>query len=137
MAAEFGLPRQAVTAFSGTGRSYFLSRLVREVIFGEAGLVGSDPKVERVRRWIPHRLRRRRRGADRCRTGDGMGDELFRQPRMIEDVDAAVAKYDAEYAELGKRDPKGTDLAAILPPLTRCAPCAAATTSATPTRRSL
>jgi type VI secretion system protein ImpL len=41
----------------------------------------------------------------------------FGNLRMIEDVDAAVAKYDAEYAELGKRDPKGTDLGAILPPL--------------------
>ena len=51
MAGQFGLPRQAVTAFSGTGRSYFLARLVSEVMFGEAALVGLDPKVERRQRW--------------------------------------------------------------------------------------
>ena len=52
MATEFGLPRQTVASFSGSGRSYFLSRLVREVVFGEAALVGLDPKVERRARWI-------------------------------------------------------------------------------------
>ena len=51
MAAEFGLPRQSVPSFSGSGRSYFLTRLVREVIFGEAALVSTDPKVERRIRW--------------------------------------------------------------------------------------
>ena len=47
MAGRFGLARQAVAAFSGAGRSYFLSRLVSGVIFGEAGLVSRDPKVEK------------------------------------------------------------------------------------------
>ncbi len=40
-----------MTAFSGAGRSYFLARLIREVVFGEAGLVSLDPKVERRQRW--------------------------------------------------------------------------------------
>ena len=40
-----------MTAFSGAGRSYFLTRLLREVVFGEAALVGLDPKVERRQRW--------------------------------------------------------------------------------------
>ena len=44
MAGQFGLPRQAVTAFSGAGRSYFLARLMREVMFGEAGLVEPRPE---------------------------------------------------------------------------------------------
>ena len=50
MAGQFGLQRQAVTAFSGAGRSYFLGRLMREVVFGEAGLVSLDPKVEKRQR---------------------------------------------------------------------------------------
>ena len=52
IASEFGLPRQTVASFNGSGRSYFLSRLVREVVFGEAALVGLDAKVERRARWI-------------------------------------------------------------------------------------
>lgn len=35
----FGLSRQATPAYSGPGRSYFLTRLMKEVIFKEAGLV--------------------------------------------------------------------------------------------------
>ena len=51
MAGRFGLSRQAVTAFSDTGRSYFLTRLVREVMFVEAALVGLDRRLERRQRW--------------------------------------------------------------------------------------
>ncbi len=47
MAASFGISRQQIPAFSGTGRSYFLSRLMRNVIFGEANLVSADSKVEK------------------------------------------------------------------------------------------
>ena len=46
MAASFGISRQQMPAFSGTGRSYFLTRLMRDVIFGEANLVSADTKVE-------------------------------------------------------------------------------------------
>ena len=52
MAGEFGLPRQLVAARAGAGRSYFLARLLREVVFGEAGLAGLDRKVERRKRII-------------------------------------------------------------------------------------
>ncbi len=52
MAATFGLRRSALPAFSGRGRSYFLSRLLLQVVFPEAGLVGADRRVERRRRLI-------------------------------------------------------------------------------------
>jgi len=116
MAAQFGLPRPAATAFSGSGRSYFLGQLVRDVIFGEAGLVSSDPKVERLRRWS-HIAAYAAAVLFVVGLATAWATSYFGNIRMIEDVDAAVAKYDAEYAELGRRDPKGTDLAAILPPL--------------------
>ena len=54
MAGRFGLARQAVAAFSGSGRSYFLSRLVSGVIFGEAGLVSRDPKVEKRQKLVSY-----------------------------------------------------------------------------------
>jgi type VI secretion system protein ImpL len=52
MAANFGISRQHIAAFSGTGRSYFLTHLLRNVIFGEANLVSADTKVEKRTRLI-------------------------------------------------------------------------------------
>ncbi len=52
MAATFGLADQRPPAFSGAGRSYFVTRLLRDVIFEEASLAGADPRVERRNRII-------------------------------------------------------------------------------------
>lgn len=52
MARTFGIGRQAISAFSGSGRSYFITRLFREVVFAEAGVVSLNSKLERRRRWI-------------------------------------------------------------------------------------
>src|SRR3546814_13952054 len=52
MANAFGIGRQALTAFSGTGRSYFLTRPLRDVVFPEAGVVSANPALERRRRWV-------------------------------------------------------------------------------------
>ncbi|SFQ69080.1 type VI secretion system protein ImpL [Pseudomonas sp. NFPP07] len=52
MAQSMNLDRQHLARQTGTGRSYFITRLFRDVAFGERGLVGSNPKVERRHRWI-------------------------------------------------------------------------------------
>jgi len=52
MARTFGIGRQAIGSGSGQGRSYFLRHLIEKVIFGEAGLVSADDKVERRYKWI-------------------------------------------------------------------------------------
>ena len=52
VAASFGLERQAMPAFSGRGRSYFLTRLLRDVIFKESALVSSTSWLERYRPWL-------------------------------------------------------------------------------------
>ena len=116
MAGQFGLPRQAVTAFSGAGRSYFLTRLMREVVFGEASLVSFDKKIERRTKWIY-------RGAYASAavllllltagwTNSYVGNRL-----MIDEAHGAAEKYNAQIAELMKRGPNDTDLLAVLPPL--------------------
>src|SRR3546814_11609894 len=51
MANAFGIGRQALTAFSGTGRSYFLTRPLRDVVYPDAGAVSDYPSLERRRRW--------------------------------------------------------------------------------------
>jgi type VI secretion system protein ImpL len=50
IAQRFGLERQRLAGFSGPGRSYFLTRLLREVVFAEASIVSADPRVERRQR---------------------------------------------------------------------------------------
>ena len=52
MSGQFGLQRQAVTAFSGAGRSYFLNHVIKQVAFAEAGVVSVDAKLERRTRLI-------------------------------------------------------------------------------------
>ncbi len=52
IAANFGLGRQAVDSFRGSPRSYFVTRLLREVVFPEAPLAGLDPRLEARRRWL-------------------------------------------------------------------------------------
>ncbi|GAC1338167.1 MAG: type VI secretion system membrane subunit TssM [Acetobacteraceae bacterium] len=116
MAAEFGLPRQAVTSFSGTGRSYFLTRLVREVIFGEAALVSTDPKVERRMRWT-HRGAYAGAVVVLLGLGAAWATSFFGNRELIGRVEAATASYGAQFAELGKRGNADADLRAVLPPV--------------------
>ncbi|MDO7901469.1 type VI secretion system membrane subunit TssM [Pseudomonas sp. K1(2024)] len=52
MAQSMGLDRAHLARQTGTGRSYFIEKLFTAVAFAERGLVGSDPKVERRRKWI-------------------------------------------------------------------------------------
>jgi len=47
LAKTFRLAVQPVVATPGRGKAYFIGRLLSEVIFREAGLAGTDPKVER------------------------------------------------------------------------------------------
>lgn len=49
LASSFGLNRQSAPLFSGQGRSFFITRLLRDVIFPEAGLAGLNQAVERRR----------------------------------------------------------------------------------------
>jgi len=50
LARSFNLERKVQPPALGSGKSFFLRRLLHEVIFGEAGLAGFDPGEERSRR---------------------------------------------------------------------------------------
>ena len=52
VSAGFGLEREAAPPYSGQGRSYFLTRLLREVVFREAELVGHTGLLARYRGWL-------------------------------------------------------------------------------------
>jgi type VI secretion system protein ImpL len=54
VAATFGIDRQRLSGFSGAGRSYFLTRLLKGVVFPEASIVSANPRVEKrqaLLRW--------------------------------------------------------------------------------------
>ncbi len=51
MANTFGIGRQAIGTGRGSGRSYFITRLLDGVIFPEAGLVSADDKTVRRYKW--------------------------------------------------------------------------------------
>ncbi len=52
LATTFSLDRQALSAFSGKGRGYFIHRLLKQVVFPEEGLAGVNLAMERRRRWL-------------------------------------------------------------------------------------
>jgi type VI secretion system protein ImpL len=52
ISGKFGIQRQQLPPQVGQGRGFFLRRLFDDVMFNEAGLVGTNPKVERRRALI-------------------------------------------------------------------------------------
>jgi type VI secretion system protein ImpL len=116
MAGQFGLQRQAVTAFSGAGRSYFLGRLMRDVVFGEASLVSTDPKLEARARWA-------HRGAYALATILLLGTTGFWTASYFGNLDLMARvhdearQYNADYKALTDRGPQDIDLDPTLPPL--------------------
>ncbi|EIC30762.1 MULTISPECIES: type VI secretion system membrane subunit TssM [Methylomicrobium] len=52
LAGAFHLDRQAVPMYSGQGKSFFLTRLLKDVLFPEAELAGQDPKLEKRTRLL-------------------------------------------------------------------------------------
>jgi type VI secretion system protein ImpL len=116
MAGQFGLQRQAVTAFSGTGRSYFLARLVSEVVFGEAGLVGRDPKVERRQRLMHIAAYSTAAIVLLALTGIWTASWLGNRS-IIDDVHAASIRYNTQFTDAIKRDPQDADPQVVMPAL--------------------
>lgn len=54
LAGAFGLDRNVRPRNAASGRSYFLTSLLREVVFKEAGLAGINTGLERGRRRLQH-----------------------------------------------------------------------------------
>jgi type VI secretion system protein ImpL len=52
VASALGLTRQVVLPDASGGRTYFITRLLRDVIFHEAGLAGTNRRLERRRAWL-------------------------------------------------------------------------------------
>jgi type VI secretion system protein ImpL len=57
LAGVYGMDRQELPAFRGRPKSFFITRLLKEVIFPEAELAGLDPRLEHRRsrlQWVAY-----------------------------------------------------------------------------------
>jgi len=52
LASAFRLDRQTAPMYSGQGKSFFLNRLLKDVLFPEAELAGQDPKLAKHKRLL-------------------------------------------------------------------------------------
>ncbi len=97
LARSFNLERKVQPPTLGSGKSFFLRRLLREVIFAESGLAGADRGRERARRAA-------RLGAYAAMTGASVAVALawtmsyFGNMKLIESAEAAAsaARRDSE-----------------------------------------
>jgi len=90
LAASFGLRDRALPPRPESGRSYFLTRLMRDVIFREAGLAGLNPRAERQRRLLQWGLLAGG-AALALLLGLALSVSYLRNARLVEESDAAVA----------------------------------------------
>lgn len=116
MAGQFGLQRQAVSAFSGAGRSYFLTRLMREVVFNEAGVVGLDPKVE-ARQKLKMRLTFAACGLALVLSTGFWVNSYFINRGMVNTTRDLVAQYNEQFRAITAKKGDPTDLALLAPAL--------------------
>ncbi len=114
MASSFGISRQQVSAFSGTGRSYFLTRLMRTVIFGEAGLVSADSKVEKRNRLIHYAVLGGSVAAILLMV-TGWVATYFNNASMIDEIEKQTAAYNERAKTVSLDRVTDSDLRPILP----------------------
>ncbi|MBK5436906.1 type VI secretion system membrane subunit TssM [Pseudomonas sp. TH32] len=110
LAASFGLGRKVLAPNVASGRSYFITRLLREVIFKEAGLAGVNHQEERRRR-LRARGGRIVAGAAFVLLLLGMTISYNRNLQLIADSATAATNV----AQLAKELPADGDVLVTLP----------------------
>ncbi len=116
MSGQFGLQRQAVTAFSGAGKSYFLNHAIKDVAFAEAGVVSVDAKLERRQRLL-HRGGYALAALLLVVLTAAWATSYFSNLGLIGRANAQADTYIEQYAALLKRPAGDTELPPLLPTL--------------------
>jgi type VI secretion system protein ImpL len=116
MAATFGLDPQRLSAHSGSGRSYFLNRLLRQVVFQEASLISADPRAERRRHWVQRGAYATAALAILAALGGWLVSYTGNE-KLIRQVEAGAARYKEQLAGIDIARVADADLRRILPPL--------------------
>lgn len=110
---NFGFDRQAMTTGRGTGKSFFLGRLFRDVIFPESELVGSNRRYESLIRWS-QRAGYASLVALTVVTLTVWAGSLTRHEIYMRDVESHIAEFNAETRRLNVLS---DDLRHVLPGL--------------------
>ncbi len=113
LAANFRLDRQAMSAFAGSGRSYFIQRLLGDVVFPEAGLAGTNPRLERRRRWLQRGAYATAIGVALLAAGAWL-TSYTRNQAYVEDVSARTADIETRIQQLPKGDRDPLDVLPLL-----------------------
>jgi type VI secretion system protein ImpL len=110
MADAFGLDRRMLPANANSGRSYFITRLLRDVIFREAELAGTNLAFERKRRLLQWSAM----GAIACLVlllSAGLFTSYLRNKHYVAEVAARAAEVD----KLAKATPARGSVVELLP----------------------
>ncbi len=116
MSGQFGLGRQAVTAFSGAGKSFFLHRAFKDVAFDEAGVVAVDARLERRQRLV-HRAAYGVAGLVLVLCTAAWATSYVRNVDLIGRSGAAADTYMQQYTALAQRPAGDLSLPPLLPAL--------------------
>jgi type VI secretion system protein ImpL len=114
MSAMFGTEADAVSGTTANPRSFFLNRLLREVVFGEAALVDADPRAERRRRRLA--LATRIAAATAVLGGSALfGASFLANRRLVGQVEAATADFTTRAGTLQLDRVDDPDLHKVVP----------------------
>lgn len=116
MASTFGLNRQSLSAFSGSGRSYFLTRLLRNVVFPEASIVSANRKVERLRLWMQRGAYAAAIGMVLVMTGLWING-YFANRALIDQYEAGIGQYNEQLTGIPLNNIGDQAVLDVLPPL--------------------
>jgi type VI secretion system protein ImpL len=114
VAQTFGLDRQRLSAFSGGGRAYFLTRLLRSVVFAEASVAGADAKLER-RQSVLRQGAFAAAGAVFVAAIAAWTVSFLGNRSLIADVDAQVAQYAQAAPAVATTQVNDGDVMRVLP----------------------
>ncbi|USX24013.1 type VI secretion system membrane subunit TssM [Oxalobacteraceae bacterium OTU3CINTB1] len=110
LASAFGLDRKVLAPNAASGRSYFITNLLRELMFKEAGLAGTDRDFERRRRrlrWLAGGLA----GVLLVLTAAGLATSYVRNQRYVDEMAVRAAQLE----KMAQSAPPQGSVVALLP----------------------
>jgi len=116
VSSNFGLNRDVLRSQPGSGKSFFLNRLFKDVVFPEEELVGSNKKLESSLLWL-------RRGYFAVIALVLLGligvwsVTLKRNQEFMQQVNAKIAEYQTAQANLGQFDHNPESALPVLAPI--------------------
>ncbi|TVZ38911.1 type VI secretion system protein ImpL [Alteromonadaceae bacterium 2753L.S.0a.02] len=113
VSANFGFPRDSAQSAHQQGKSFFLARLFKEVIFPESELVGSNVGYERFIRWA-QRATYALLAIVTLATGLVWSGALTRQSLSMGEVKGYVEEFETEQKKVKDWN---KDVRVVLPPL--------------------